>query len=148
MKKITLIIAAIALFSYGAKAQNITAQDVSLEYRITEILSLGGTYVNGIGGGVQKIDAGKVGDKITVNTRTKMMKIATNRILYSIEGQKTDKFPETYLIKGSGVIPGDGGEVKFQIIDSFGEGTVNIIISWPDYSSTRFIAKLEKRREL
>lgn len=148
MKRIILVIAAITLFSLGATAQNITARDVYLEYRITEILSLGGTYVDGIGGGVQKIDAGKVGDKIVINTKAKTMKIATNKILYKIESKKTDKFPETYLVKGSGVIPGDGGEVTFQIIDNFGEKAMNIIISWPDYSSTRFIAKLEKRRNM
>ena len=59
-----------------------------------------------------------------------------------------DKFDETFIVKGSGAIVGNGGDVKFQVIDSFADGNINIIVSWPDYSSTRYIAELQKKKNL
>lgn len=148
MKRTVTSILAFIIISISAGAQNVTADNVSLNYKVTEILTIGGTYANGIGGGVRKVDTGKVGCAITFNTKTHNLVINDNRIVYQIEDQKTDKFDETFIVKGSGAIVGNGGNVKFQIIDSFVDENINIIISWPDYSSTRYIAKLQKKKNL
>lgn len=148
MKRIVLLLSALVLSAFAANAQNIMAENVSLEYKVTEILSLGNSYSSAIGSGnkIHKISNGKVGDVLSVNTKTNILKIADNRIKYSVSSRKADKFPETDLIKGDGTM--DGGAVKFQIIDSFSEGKINIVVSWPDNSSARIIAKLEKRMDL
>lgn len=148
MKRTITAILAFIIISISAAAQNITAENVSLNYKVSDILTIGGTYANGIGGSVKKIDTGEVGCAITFNTKTHNLVINGNRIIYQIEDQKTDKFDETFIVKGSGAIVGNGGDIKFQVIDSFVDGNINIIISWPDYSSTRYIAKLQKKRNL
>ncbi len=129
MKRTISAILAFITISISAGAQNVTSDNLSLNYKVTDMLTIGGTYANGIGGSVKKIDTGKVGIPITFNTKTHNLTIGSNRIIYKIESQKTDKFEETY-------------------IDSFADGSINIIISWPDYSSTRYIAKLQKKKNL
>ena len=148
MKRTISAILAFIIISISAGAQNVTSDNLSLNYKVTDMLTIGGTYANGIGGSVKKIDTGKVGIPITFNTKTHNLTIGSNRIIYKIESQKTDKFEETYIVKGNGAIVGNGGDVQFQIIDSFVDGSINIIISWPDYSSTRYIAKLQKKKDL
>ena len=95
--------------------------------------------------GNKKFSKGKVNDRININTKNNTIKIADNKISFKNEDIVVENFPQSYLIKGKGIVVGYGKEAKFQIILNKEDGQSNVLVTWPDYSAARILAELKEK---
>lgn len=145
MKKLSAICLSCLLLAGSAYAQNLLGEKGTYEYKTQKIMSMGATYMSGLVGEI-RYSSGKVNGTITFNTKARFLKIADNKIVYKDEDLKTDRFPESCLIKGKGTVVGSEKTAEFQIIESYKSGDINILITWPDFSAARIQATFSKKK--
>lgn len=144
MKKVLILCLLAFLPGIKAFSQDNWSGRTNYDLTVTKITVLGKSAADGIAGN-KKFSNGKVNDRININTKNNTIKIADNKISFKNEDIVVENFPQSYLIKGKGIVVGYGKEAKFQIILNKEDGQSNVLVTWPDYSAARILAELKEK---
>lgn len=144
MKKVLILCLLAFLPGIIAFSQDNWSGRTNYDLTVTKITVLGKSAADGIAGN-KKFSNGKVNDRININTKNNTIKIADNKISFKNEDIVVENFPQSYLIKGKGIVVGYGKEAKFQIILNKEDGQSNVLVTWPDYSAARILAELKEK---
>jgi len=142
MKKLMIFAAVAVLSVITLGAESIFDTEGKYDYTVTSSTSLSAsvTIVNGQLMGVEK---GEVTGKVSINTKTCIIRMGGKRVKYNPGELKTDTVENTNMISGKGMVNDLGGNAIFSIIEDTAEKTINMIVEWPDHSMVRFLAKAD-----
>lgn len=142
MRKLIVTVLLVAA-AFTAQAQSLFNVEETRTYIITESTSLGGsakiTQDLLVG-----INTGNVSGKIVFNVKGKFIRFSDKKFNYDPEKFRVQNFDHFCLTSGKGTMPGQSGEIIFQLIEDLEGNSINLLVQWPDYSAVKIVAVLKE----